>query len=111
MPYYPTEHDWTLTVRPDRIPLDERFPGKYAVNSIPTNGNRNGQRSPKPWAKEHRRGQTGKSNRENPNHIPLSRRREVGELPPEDATGWDGPADIPEENLYIDDSTPDRIKG
>jgi hypothetical protein len=25
-------------VRPERIPLDKRFPGKYAVNSLPTTG-------------------------------------------------------------------------
>ena len=40
MPFFPTEHDWTLTVRPHRIPLDERFPGKYLVNSLPTSGSR-----------------------------------------------------------------------
>ena len=36
MPFFPTGHDWTLTARPHRIPLDEHFPGKYAVNSLPT---------------------------------------------------------------------------
>ena len=38
MPFYPTEHDWTLTARPHRIPLDKHFPGRYAVNSLPFTG-------------------------------------------------------------------------
>ena len=33
--YFPTEEDWTLTTRPNRILLDERFPQRFAVNSIP----------------------------------------------------------------------------
>jgi len=40
MPFYPTEHNWTLTARPHRIPLDERFLGRYVVNSLPTSGSR-----------------------------------------------------------------------
>ncbi len=38
MPYYPTEQDWTQTIRPSRIPMDEQFPGKYMVNSLPLYG-------------------------------------------------------------------------
>ena len=33
--YFPTDEEWTLTTRPDRIPLEERFPQRFAVNSIP----------------------------------------------------------------------------
>jgi hypothetical protein len=33
--YFPTEESWTLTARPERIPLDDRFPSKYAVGSLP----------------------------------------------------------------------------
>jgi hypothetical protein len=40
MPYFPTSSDWTYTIRPDKIPLAQRFPGKYAVNSLTTVGNR-----------------------------------------------------------------------
>ena len=40
MTYFPTEEQWTLTVRPDRIPLDERFPSKYAVASLPPPNNK-----------------------------------------------------------------------
>ena len=32
--FYPTEQDWTLTMRPQRIPLEERFPQRFAVNSL-----------------------------------------------------------------------------
>ena len=38
MPYFPTEKDWTLETRPTRIPTDERFPAKFAVNSLPIGG-------------------------------------------------------------------------
>jgi hypothetical protein len=36
LPFFPTDEDWTLTTRPDIIPLENRFPQRYAVNSIPT---------------------------------------------------------------------------
>ena len=35
MVYFPTEEEWTLTTRPDRIPVEERFPQHFAVNSLP----------------------------------------------------------------------------
>lgn len=35
MVYFPTDERWTLTTRPDRIPLEERFPQRFAVNSLP----------------------------------------------------------------------------
>ena len=38
MPYFPTEQDWTQTPRPNRLTMDERFPGKYMVNSLPLYG-------------------------------------------------------------------------
>jgi hypothetical protein len=111
MPYYPTEHDWTLTIRPDRIPLDQRFPGKYVVNSLPTVANGNAQRGPRPGNKECRCGQVGKNNRENPNQTPLGRGREEGELPLEAMSSAEILADFSEENMYMDDHTPDRFKG
>ena len=33
--YFPTDESWTLTARPDRIPLEEHFPSWYAVESLP----------------------------------------------------------------------------
>jgi hypothetical protein len=39
MPFFPTEQDWTLVIKPNRIPLDERFPQRFAVNRLPNTGN------------------------------------------------------------------------
>ena len=33
--YFPTEESWTLTARPERVPLEDRFPSRYAVRSLP----------------------------------------------------------------------------
>ena len=33
--YFPTEESWTLTARPERVPIEDRFPSKYAVGSLP----------------------------------------------------------------------------
>ena len=81
MPYYPTDQDWTLTTHPERIPMELRYPGKYAVNSLPaTNGRKKNQNPWGPWSKPKKptRGVTerGKSN---PNLIPLSQGRKEGE--------------------------------
>jgi len=38
MPFFPTEHDWMLTARPHRIPLDKHFLVVYVVNSLPASG-------------------------------------------------------------------------
>jgi hypothetical protein len=98
LPYFPTEHDWTLKVRPERIPLDERFPGKYAVNSLPYAGNK--QRSPAPkttckkqgqsmYKSANRRGTMDRNTRDNPNLIPINKGRETGKLPTEEEiSGW-----------------------
>ena len=37
--YFPTDESWTLMARPDRIPLEERFPSRYAVRSLPLPSN------------------------------------------------------------------------
>jgi hypothetical protein len=36
LPFFPTNEEWTLTTRPDKIPLENRFPQRYAVNNIPS---------------------------------------------------------------------------
>jgi hypothetical protein len=41
MPFFPVEQDWTLSIRPPRIPISECFLTTYAVNSLPINGKRN----------------------------------------------------------------------
>ena len=38
--YFPTDQDWTYTTRPSKIPMDERFPQKFAVNSLPIDNRR-----------------------------------------------------------------------
>jgi hypothetical protein len=38
--FFPMEEDWTLAVTPDRIPLNECFPQKYAVASLPPPSNK-----------------------------------------------------------------------
>jgi hypothetical protein len=35
LPYFPTSEDWTLTTRPSRLALPEKFPAQYAVGEIP----------------------------------------------------------------------------
>jgi hypothetical protein len=40
MPYFPIEHDWSLQTRPTKMPLIDKFPAKFAVNSLPFLGNR-----------------------------------------------------------------------
>jgi len=54
MPYLPTGHDWSLTVRPDKIPIEDKFLTKYAVNNIPIGGSRH----PGPSAGQQHRGKT-----------------------------------------------------
>ena len=40
MPFFPAEQDWTLAVRPARVPLKEHFPASFSVNSLPLHGRR-----------------------------------------------------------------------
>jgi len=37
MPYFPAEQDWIMTMRPERIPMEEHFLAKFAINN-PQNG-------------------------------------------------------------------------
>ena len=38
--YFPTDEDWMLTTRPNRIPVEEHFLQHYAVNSLPITNKR-----------------------------------------------------------------------
>ena len=40
MPYFPSEQDWSLITRPHRMPLADKFPAKFAVNSLPYTDNK-----------------------------------------------------------------------
>ena len=75
--FYPTDQDWSLTLRPQRIPLEERFPQRFAVNSLHHEG-RSNVRFPEEQ-REARRRAKGKQ-KENPNLIPVPRVREEGEI-------------------------------
>jgi len=82
MPFFPTEHDWTLTVRPNSIPLEDRFPARFSVNALPTLGG--WQQALRLWQqhKGQRYGTRDRHGHENPNRIriPPNRIREEGEL-------------------------------
>lgn len=85
MPFFPTEHGWTLTARPHRIPLDERFPGVYAVNSLPASGGNHPTKGSCPSGRANgattsQKPQNRGSQCTGPNLISLSRNREEGKL-------------------------------
>jgi hypothetical protein len=91
MPFYPTDQDWSLTARPPRIPLSERFPQKFAVNSLPYTGSKkpsdtaqstrsNADGPPRLPPKRRRKATNKGKHRENPNTIRLGRAREEGDL-------------------------------
>ena len=67
MPYFPTGEDWTLAVRPDRVPILERFPTRYAVNSLPTKDN-----TPQSPRRKRNTNKAGKAVQGYPNNIPLA---------------------------------------
>jgi hypothetical protein len=76
MPYFPTEKDWSQTAQSSRIPLDEHFLGKFAVNSLHIYGAKLSEK--RPWEL---RGYS------NPNLIPVNKdgRKPFGQTD-EDAT-------------------------
>jgi len=89
MPYFPTEHNWTLMVRPSSIPLEDRFPARFTINTLPMMGG--WQQVPRTH-QQHRgqRGNTrGRNGHDNPNRIqiPPAHKREEGELPVS-SVGW-----------------------
>jgi hypothetical protein len=89
MPYFPTENEWTHITRPERIPLNKRFPKKYAVNSLPFAANkhpglppRNAQKRGKGVKSRAKGGAEATTHKQgNPNMIPLNGGREEGDLP------------------------------
>ena len=101
--YFPTEQDWTLTTKPHRVPLSERFPQRHAVNSLkgtnrqktnpvirlPTSRPTEPPKSPHPQPQQpHRHWYDDDDDddvidslriRTGPNLIPLGRNREEGD--------------------------------
>jgi hypothetical protein len=71
MPYFPTEHDWSLQTRPTKMPLIDKFPAKFAVNSLLFPGNRHPGPASSQCSKNPTRGEPGKGGCKNPNLIPV----------------------------------------
>jgi len=84
MPYFPAEQDWTLATRPPKIPLEVRFPAEFAVSNIQQKSHQQKDAAPHLSQKTQRRKPAQKGKDGNPNLIPLTRRREEGELPASD---------------------------
>jgi hypothetical protein len=42
--FFPTDEDWTQELRPERIPFPERFPARFAVESLPPPSDKGKQR-------------------------------------------------------------------
>jgi len=114
MPYFPTEYDWSLTVRPDRIPMEDKFPTKYAVNAIPLGGGK----SQGPSVGQQQRGKkcstggkVGKDAHINLNHILINQVREEGKLQDEDEYWHMERLSQGKELDYSDWNTPHNIPG
>ena len=98
MPFFPAEQDWTLVTRPSRVPMAERFPATYAVNSLPQTTSR---------GNTHRKGNSraglSKPSIPNPNRIPLPQNSKYGTREPgELADDGEGIPEWAREPLYID---------
>jgi len=110
MLFFPMEHNWTLTVRPDSILLVDRFPARFSVNVLPMLG----RWQQVPRSCQQNRGQRystkDRNGCENPNRIqiPPSCKREEGELPVSD-TGR-GP-DASSGGINMDWTTPCNMSG
>ena len=97
MPFFPAEQDWTLAMRPSRIPLEKHFPAIYAVNSLPVHGRRSQGAPPKTnhsqdssgmanGKKTHHRSPLGGPS--NPNNIPLPKTSRYATGGPRADTGY-----------------------
>jgi hypothetical protein len=114
MPYFPTEHDWTLAVRPERILLSKRFLAKYAVNRLPFAANKylgltpqnNWKRKGKSTKNRMHKGGATVEEQTNPNLIPLNGRQEEGNLPASNEAKSDDPERDSSENDNTDENLP-----
>jgi hypothetical protein len=71
MPYFPTEQDWSLLTRLHKMPLADKFPAKFAINSLPLMGNKCPGPAPSQCSKGPIQGRPKKGGHENPNFIPI----------------------------------------
>jgi hypothetical protein len=106
MPFYPTDQDWTLVSRPSRIPLEQRFPTAYAVNSLPYTAAKPAGAAPQRKSTANR---ATKAPRENPNEIPLPPKnnrtpKEAGELTEQEGEPLWAREPVPKEPYQFPDS-------
>jgi|SRR6267142_6478834 len=90
MPYFPTEEDWTMALRPNRIPVGEKFPNKYTVNKLQTDTGKHSTATSRVPQKKYGNPPQGtqncsprpteRTNSSNPNLIPLGHEREDSKL-------------------------------
>lgn len=102
MVYFPTEQDWMLTTRPDRISLEERFPKHLVVINLPASNRKDPKsaahtpagtvagastapraqmrRNPEQQVESSNEQVRSFMNRTGSNLVPLGKNREVGEL-------------------------------
>jgi hypothetical protein len=70
MPYFPTESDWSLAVRPGRIPSEDRFLVRFAVNNLTNANKKHPGLTPRLQKRMQKHDMVG-TNAANPNLIPL----------------------------------------
>ena len=108
MPFFPTDQDWTMVSRPSRIPLENRFPAAYAVNSLAGT-------APKFAGPALQRKSTynraAKSTPANPNRIPLPARsirasKELGEISEHGGPSWTCEPANCSKQVYTDEGFP-----
>ena len=68
MPFFPMEHDWMLISRLAKIPMEERFPQRFAVNTPLPQAVYASKKAPPKHNSKHTR---HKGNLVNPNQTPL----------------------------------------
>lgn len=57
LPYFPTDDDWSLTPRPNRLQLAEKYPAKYAISAYPQPNRTNQASGPKASNKQRKQQQ------------------------------------------------------
>ena len=71
MPYFPSDQDWSLLSRPHRMPLVDKFPAKFAINSLPYMDNKRTGIAHHQQGKGPKRGDPEKAGCKNPYLIPI----------------------------------------
>ena len=87
--YFPTDEDWTMTARPHRIPLTDKFPPHFNVGSLPPPNRTARQLPTRPIGKKDKRSNRGNNNNQDAVESFFARiddPTEDGELPDEEET-------------------------